>query len=39
MAFLLDTNGYERLDQPRGQFFHTNWTGKGGVVASGSYTV
>ena len=30
---------YERLDQPRGQFFHTNWTGKGGVVASGSYTV
>jgi 6-phosphogluconate dehydrogenase len=30
---------YERLDQPRGQFFHTNWTGKGGSVASGSYTV
>jgi 6-phosphogluconate dehydrogenase len=30
---------YERLDQPRGQFFHTNWTGKGGDVASGSYTV
>jgi len=30
---------YERVDQPRGQFFHTNWTGKGGVVASGSYTV
>ncbi len=30
---------YERLEQPRGQFFHTNWTGKGGVVASGSYTV
>ena len=29
---------YERLDQPRGQFFHTNWTGKGGDVASGSYT-
>src|SRR6266704_3545445 len=29
---------YERLEQPRGQFFHTNWTGKGGVVASGSYT-
>src|SRR5438552_7120193 len=26
---------YERLDQPRGQFFHTNWTGKGGTVASG----
>jgi 6-phosphogluconate dehydrogenase len=30
---------YERIDQPRGQFFHSNWTGKGGVVASGSYTV
>lgn len=29
---------YERLDQPRGQFFHSNWTGKGGEVASGSYT-
>jgi 6-phosphogluconate dehydrogenase len=29
---------YERLDQPRGQFSHTNWTGKGGDVASGSYT-
>jgi 6-phosphogluconate dehydrogenase len=30
---------YERLDQPRGQFFHTNWTGRGGVVSSGSYNV
>jgi len=30
---------YERLDQPRGQFFHTNWTGHGGTTASGSYTV
>ena len=29
---------YERVDQPRGQFFHTNWTGHGGDVASGSYT-
>jgi 6-phosphogluconate dehydrogenase len=29
---------YERIDQPRGQFFHTNWTGHGGEVASGSYT-
>jgi len=28
---------YERLDQPRGSFFHTNWTGHGGDVASGSY--
>lgn len=30
---------YERLDQPRGQFFHTNWTGHGGETASGTYTV
>ena len=21
---------YERVDKPRGQFFHTNWTGRGG---------
>ncbi len=28
---------YERVDQPRGQFFHTNWTGRGGDVTSGSY--
>ncbi len=28
---------YERVDRPRGQFFHTNWTGHGGDVASGSY--
>jgi 6-phosphogluconate dehydrogenase len=30
---------YERVDQPRGQFFHTNWTGHGGTTASGTYTV
>jgi 6-phosphogluconate dehydrogenase len=30
---------YERVDQPRGEFFHTNWTGTGGRVASGTYTV
>jgi 6-phosphogluconate dehydrogenase len=30
---------YERVDQPRGQFFHTNWTGRGGQTASGTYTV
>src|SRR6185436_10559735 len=29
---------YERLDKPRGEFSHTNWTGRGGEVASGSYT-
>jgi 6-phosphogluconate dehydrogenase len=28
---------YERIDKPRGQFFHTNWTGRGGRVSSGSY--
>ena len=30
---------YERVDQPRGQFFHTNWTGHGGTTASSTYTV
>ena len=30
---------YERIDKPRGQFFHTNWTGHGGSVSSGTYTV
>lgn len=28
---------YERLDQPRGEYFHTNWTGTGGKVSSSSY--
>jgi len=28
---------YERTDQPRGKFFHTNWTGHGGTTTSGSY--
>jgi 6-phosphogluconate dehydrogenase len=30
---------YERVDKPRGQFFHTNWTGRGGTTASTTYTV
>ena len=30
---------HERLDCPRGQFFHTNWTGRGGDTAAGTYTV
>jgi 6-phosphogluconate dehydrogenase len=30
---------YERVDAPRGQFFHTNWTGHGGDTASSSYNV
>ena len=28
---------YERIDQPRGQFFHTNWTGHGGDVTARAY--
>jgi 6-phosphogluconate dehydrogenase len=28
---------YERVDRPRGQFFHTNWTGRGGTTASTTY--
>jgi 6-phosphogluconate dehydrogenase len=30
---------YERFDQPRGQFFHTNWTGRGGDTSSSTYNV
>ena len=30
---------YERIDQPRGKFFHTNWTGRGGRVSSTTYNV
>ncbi|MDZ7314754.1 MAG: decarboxylating NADP(+)-dependent phosphogluconate dehydrogenase [candidate division KSB1 bacterium] len=30
---------YERIDRPRGEFFHTNWTGRGGTTASTAYTV
>jgi 6-phosphogluconate dehydrogenase len=29
---------YERVDKPRGQFFHTNWTGRGGQTAASTYT-
>ncbi|WKZ83737.1 MAG: decarboxylating NADP(+)-dependent phosphogluconate dehydrogenase [Acidimicrobiia bacterium] len=28
---------YERVDRPRGEFFHTDWTGRGGEVTAGSY--
>ena len=28
---------YERIDKPRGEFFHTNWTGRGGEVGSSTY--
>jgi 6-phosphogluconate dehydrogenase len=30
---------YERIDKPRGEFFHTNWTGTGGRVSSSTYNV
>jgi 6-phosphogluconate dehydrogenase len=30
---------YERVDKPRGQFFHTNWTGRGGSTSASTYTV
>jgi 6-phosphogluconate dehydrogenase len=30
---------YERTDKPRGEFFHTDWTGRGGKTASSTYTV
>ncbi len=30
---------YERIDKPRGEFFHTNWTGRGGRTSSSTYNV
>lgn len=30
---------YERVDKPRGEFFHTDWSGTGGKVSAGSYNV
>jgi len=30
---------YERTDKPRGEFFHTNWTGAGGSTSSTTYNV
>jgi 6-phosphogluconate dehydrogenase len=30
---------YERVDKPRGEFFHTNWTGTGGDVTASTYVV
>lgn len=30
---------FERVDQPRGTFFHENWTGHGGTTKSGTYNV
>jgi len=28
---------YERIDRPRGEFFHTNWTGRGGATSASTY--
>ena len=30
---------YERIDKPRGEFFHTNWTGHGGNTSASTYVV
>jgi len=30
---------YERIDKPRGEMFHTNWTGQGGATSATAYTV
>ena len=30
---------YERVDKERGEFFHTNWTGRGGDTASSTYSI
>ena len=30
---------YERVDRPRGEMFHTNWTGHGGSTAASAYVV
>ena len=30
---------YERVDQPRGEFFHTNWTGEGGSTSASTYVI
>ena len=30
---------YERIDKPRGAYFHTNWTGRGGDTSASTYIV
>lgn len=30
---------YERIDRPRGEFFHTNWTGEGGTTSASTYSI
>jgi 6-phosphogluconate dehydrogenase len=38
-ARLFRAHTYERVDRPRGEFHHTNWTGEGGETAASTYTV
>jgi 6-phosphogluconate dehydrogenase len=38
-ARVFGAHTYERVDKPRGQFFHTHWTATGGRAASSTYTV
>jgi 6-phosphogluconate dehydrogenase len=28
---------YELIDKPKGEYFHTNWTGRGGTTSASSY--
>ena len=30
---------YERTDHPRGEWFHTDWTGSGGNTSASTYSV
>ncbi|MBN1465083.1 NADP-dependent phosphogluconate dehydrogenase, partial [candidate division KSB1 bacterium] len=30
---------YERIDRPRGEYYHTNWTGRGGSTSASTYVV
>ena len=30
---------YERIDKPRGEYFHTNWTGRGGDTSATTYSI
>ena len=39
LAYYFGAHTYERVDKPRGEYFHTNWTGRGGDTSSTTYTV
>ena len=36
---MFGAHNFERVDRPRGEFFHENWTGEGGDTNSGVYLV